>query len=381
MDPKDIPHNIAALHEKSSGIRAELKHASHLPGEIYTSEAIADLEKSRIFMTHWLCVARAEEVAKPGDYVTRRIAGESIVIARENETSIVSYLNQCLHRGVELAYGSGNARNLKCGYHAWNYDIAGRLIGAPHMREFGVDLTGARMTPVRTAIWRGWIFVNFDAKAAPFEDWIAPFDQATPWYRSAELRLAARFEVEMNCNWKFVAENLIDWYHAMTLHSGTIGKYYKLGRDPLPSKLLPNGSSTIQFDDSTKEVDPNYPFPKLPWLPKDSVFSAKGVLFPNVNMSVSADALRMWHLWPVTPSKMVAVYYILLPEASFSVPDFDAKIEKYVNYIKSVTVEDRVAIESLQRGAASQFFVPGRLSHQEVMIHHLLRHYLDVMGI
>ena len=37
--------------------------------------------------------------------------------------------------------------------------------------------------------------------------------------------------------------------------------------------------------------------------------------------------------------------------------------------------------ESLQRGAASPHFVPGRLGHMEEMIHHLLRHYLDVVGI
>ena len=88
----------------------------------------------------------------------------------------------------------------------------------------------------------------------------------------------------------------------------------------------------------------------------------------------------MWHLWPVSPSKMLAVYYILLPESSFSVPDFDGKLEKYVNYIKAVAAEDRVAIESLQRAAASQHFVPGRFAHMEELIHHLLRHYVNVMG-
>ncbi len=376
MNPKDFP----ALSKAVAATRADLNRASHLPGEIYTSEEILKMEKETIFMKTWLCVARVEEVEKPGDYITRHITGEPIVIARDNAGELVAWLNQCLHRGVEVAFGSGNARNFKCGYHAWNFDIAGRLVGAPHMRDFGVDLTDARMKPLRIAVWRKWIFINFDADAAPFEDWIAPIDAATPYFRAGEVKMAARFEVRMNCNWKFVTENLIDWYHAMTLHAGTIGKYYKLGRDPLPCKLLPNGASIIEFDGKTRDTDPNYKFPRLPWLPTDSVFSAKGVLFPNVNFSTSAESLRMWHLWPDTAGTMTAVYYILLPETSFSVPDFDTKLQGFVDYIKSVAAEDRVAIESLQRAAGSRNFVPGRMAHMEEQIHHSLRHYLNVMG-
>ena len=37
------------------------------------------------------------------------------------------------------------------------------------------------------------------------------------------LRLANKFTLELNCNWKFLNENLTDIYHIAVLHSATFG--------------------------------------------------------------------------------------------------------------------------------------------------------------
>ena len=378
-DLSDPPADLTGLREKVSGIRKELSQATHMPGELYTSDTVFAREKERIFMKQWLCIARLEEFPNPGDYITRKIAGESIIVTRQGDGGVSAFLNMCLHRGVEVAYGDGNTNRFKCPYHAWSYDIGGKLLGAP-LRGHGEQLTVDRLPPLRTATWRGWVFVNFDQDAELFRSWIAPFEDKLGFYRTGECRMAARVVVEVPCNWKFVAENLIDWYHAMTLHAETIGKYYRLDSKTFPAELLPKGGSVVRFDSSTRLSDPNFPFPKLPWLDPDGVFSAKAVMFPNLNLSAGSDSLRMWHLWPLTTTTMQAVYYILLPESSFSVPDFDAKLAQYVNYIKSVVAEDRIALESLQRAVVSPHFVPGRLAPLEVEIHHLLRHYVEAMA-
>ena len=41
----------------------------------------------------------------------------------------------CVHRGVEVAQGCGNAKAFKCPYHGWIYDLDGRLTGAAYMKE------------------------------------------------------------------------------------------------------------------------------------------------------------------------------------------------------------------------------------------------------
>ena len=371
---------LVELQETLANIRKPLAEARHLPGAMYTSPEVAEIEKQRIFMKSWLCVARAEELPKPGDYLTMTITDEPIVVARDKQGNIVSYMNMCLHRGAEVAYGQGNADHFRCPYHAWNFGIDGKLIAAPWMKESGHDLSDARLQPLLSAEWRGWVFVNFDVNAQPFDQYIAPYDKELWYYNTGECKLATKLVIEVNCNWKCITENLLDWYHASTVHAGTFGRYYKFGREPLPAHLLPGGASNIEFDAKSRSNDPNLPFPKLPWLADREVFSAKGCLFPNINFWSGADSLRMWHLWPLAPNRTRAVCHILLPESSFATPDFDVKLKQYAGYVEAVAAEDRAALESMQRGLSSPRFVPGPLSQLEVMVHHLLNHYAEVMA-
>ena len=59
--------------------------------------------------------------------------------------------------------------------------------------------------------------------------------------------------------------------------------------------------------------------------------------------------------------------------------DFEAKMKQYTNYVEAVATEDRAALESLQRGVSSPRYQPGVMSQLEVMVHHLLNHYVDVI--
>ena len=362
-----------------TAIQKPISEAHHLPGFIYTSPDVARQEKERIFMREWLCVAREEEIAKPGDYITLRITGEPVVVSRTADGKVHAFMNVCLHRGVEVAYGAGNAELFRCPYHSWTYGVDGKLMGAPRMKDAGRDMSGCELARVRCVTWQGWVFINFDPVAPEFSEFIAPLEQAAPWYRSGECRIARKLTFDVACNWKFIAENLLDWYHASVVHAGTFGKYYKLGPQALPAKLLPQGNSVITFDNSSRSLDPNLPFPKLPWLRDVSVFSGKGAIFPNINFWSGMDSLRMWHLWPVSPGQTHAVCYILLPQASFGIEGFDAKLDQYCNYVEQVALEDRGALESLQRGVDSTHFVPGPLSHLELQLQHLLKHYVTVM--
>lgn len=364
--------------EQIAGIYADVPGARHLPPEIYCSPDVAEREKSKIFMRQWLSVAREEELPNAGDYLTLRIAGEPVVIARENGGSIVAYMNACLHRGVQVAFDKGNAERFHCPYHAWTYDIAGNLIGAPRMKDSGHDLEGQRLPRIRTALWRGWVFINFDESAPSFEQFIEPYEENAWWYRSGDCRLAHKVVFDVQCNWKFIVENLVDYYHASTVHAGTFGTFYRLGTKSLPGKLLPGGGSLVEFGESIRTYDTNLPFPRLPWMAEGHVVQAKGAMFPNVNFS-AADSLRVWHIWPDGPQRTQLIGYILLPPASFNIPDYESKLKGYVDYVGRIVSEDRLALESLQSAVNSSRFNPGLLSNLEGYLQHLLKHYVDVM--
>ena len=89
--------------------REALPQTRHLPGRFYTSPELQELEKRRIFMKDWLCVARLEELSQLGDYMAIRIMDEPVLITRDQDGALHALANVCRHRGVEVAQGQGNA--------------------------------------------------------------------------------------------------------------------------------------------------------------------------------------------------------------------------------------------------------------------------------
>jgi Rieske 2Fe-2S family protein len=164
----DLSSELATKLKKA---RAGLYQARHLPGEIYTSPEIFRHEIDTIFMKEWQCVGREEEYPNPGDYLAFRIAGEPALLARDNEGKLRAFRNVCLHRGVEVATGRGNSKSFSCPYHAWTYDLTGRLMGAPMSQEVsGFDPRSCRLPAMKVDSWGGYIFVNFDPDAKDLAD-------------------------------------------------------------------------------------------------------------------------------------------------------------------------------------------------------------------
>ena len=369
---------IDGMHALVGDILPERPHARFLPGVCYVSPAVAEQEKARIFMKSWLCVAREEELPEVGDYRTLRICDEPVLLSRGPTGELTASLNMCLHSGVEVAYGAGNARAFSCPYHAWTYDCGGKLIGTPLVKRDVAGQLEPGLRRLQLATWRGWIFINFDPHAQPFAEFIKPIDEDLGYYRTGECRLADKIEFTVECNWKFFAENICDYYHLKAVHGQSSGQFYALGEEELPLRPYPGGSSSVLFDSSLRKRDTILPFPALPWL-AEHAFSAKGAIFPNINFWCGLDSLRMWHIWPVAPGRTHAVCYVLMPPESFEVPDFASKLETYRKYVRQIIEEDTVTIGSLQRAAATAHYRTGPITHLESMVHHLMRHYAEVM--
>jgi Rieske 2Fe-2S family protein len=117
-------------------VEAYEQGARTMPREYYTSPDVLVEERERIFARHWNCVGRASRIARPGDYIVRTIAGESLIILRDRGGEVRAFFNVCRHRGTRICReASGQfSETIQCPYHAWTYTTDGRLIGAPHAR-------------------------------------------------------------------------------------------------------------------------------------------------------------------------------------------------------------------------------------------------------
>jgi Rieske 2Fe-2S family protein len=361
--------------------RASLENARHLPGWAYTSADIYKQEKEKIFMSRWLCVGRLDEIPNPGDFFTLRIMSEPVLIVRNSDGEVGAFSNVCRHRGVEIAQGSGNAKRFSCPYHAWTYDLAGRLVGAPHMKKSSVDLGQCKLPRLNLEIWRGWIFICFSNSPLPFDRTIAAFENEYGFLRSDKCRLADKVVFELKCNWKFVVENHMDIYHVGTVHAKTTGRFYKGRAEDYAFNLLPDGGYSSFFEAAPLAKDGKSLFGKMSCLEeKPDTFATLGLLRPNMNWSARSDNMRMWITWPISPNQSRLVCYTLFPEEKFEDPEFKEKVFNYSNFLRAIIAEDQEMIESLQNGVDANTFSPGPLSFLERPIHHAINSYMDDMG-
>jgi Rieske 2Fe-2S family protein len=357
-------------------VQRPLTEASHAPGFIYGSPEVYMREVERLFMRDWLLAARTEELPNAGDYLTLRIAGEPIVVARDHDGTLAAFYNMCVHRGVEVAQGCGNARSFKCPYHGWIYDLGGRLTGAAYMKDSaGFDLREQRMRPLRVETWQGNVFVNFDAAAPPLAEHLAELDEDFALLRIGDCRLGNRIVLDLDCNWKFVHENLMDFYHVGVLHAKTFGARFSWEDDQV--QLKPRGGITIFYSAGPPTPGAEPLLGKMPWLEDRPVsFACTGFLPPNLTLFGRIDCVRLMVAWPDGPGRSRTVIYHLFPEEFFARPGFADTLAVYRDYQRQVLEEDRSMIESMQRAMASPAYRPGRMSTLEKPLHHYLNGYV-----
>ena len=356
--------------------RAPLDQARHVPGLVYSSPEVFQREKERMFMKDWLFVAHRDELQNPGDYLTHTVMGEPIVVARDRQGELHAFYNQCAHRGVEVASGRGNTKRFQCPYHAWTYDLDGKLVGAPFMKEVGFDLTQCRLKPLQIGMWAGWIFVSFNPDVQPLAEYVAFFEQEFGFLRQEDCALAYKYEIDFDCNWKFVYENLLDIYHVGTTHAKTIGKFQD--EASYRFKSAPEGRLSIAYQTQTMTADGKSRFGKMPWLENETErFGRIGFLPPNVTLLARCDYVRPIAHWPISPQKTHSIGYFLFPRDRLADPEFSTKIQDYVDYLTKVLQEDTDMILSLQRAMTTQGFAPGRMARLEHAIHHVIGNHLD----
>ena len=122
-------------------------------------------------------IGRSEEIERPGQFVVRELNGHNIVVTRNTAGRVTAFHNVCRHRGTRICTEAAGqfAGSIQCPYHAWTYDLDGRLIGAPHMdevphfRKADFPLHG-----VRADEWDGHVFLNLEEQgpAARASIWV-----------------------------------------------------------------------------------------------------------------------------------------------------------------------------------------------------------------
>ena len=135
-----------------------------LPRRFYADPDFYRAELERFYFSRWICAGRADQIPKAGDYFTRTLGDESVIVTRDGSGGIHALFNVCRHRGTRLTEQCDGhfVDRIQCPYHNWTYDLEGRLLAAPHMPS-GFSKDDYPLHRAGCDVWDGHIFVFLGA--------------------------------------------------------------------------------------------------------------------------------------------------------------------------------------------------------------------------
>ncbi len=349
-----------------------------LPAWCYDDADFFAAERERVFAPSWQLVCHDSDIARPGDWHTLDFLGESLVAVRGEDGQVRVFSNVCRHRGARILDGArGCARRLTCPYHAWTYDLQGRLAGVPNRADYPqMDRDRHGLRPVEHEIWHGFIFVRLHGGGPSVAQMMAPYEDQIAPYRFADMRALGRVTLRPRAvNWKIIADNYSDALHIPVAHPGLtrlFGRSYCIAAQDWVDRM--SGDLVEQLSPAFSERMYQKYLPVAEHLPEDCrrrwlYFK----LWPNTAFDIYPDQMDFMQFLPISPTRT------LIREISYALPDErrEMRAARYLNWRinRQVNAEDTALIERVQHGMRSPLFTTGPLGKSEVC----LRHFCDRM--
>ena len=353
-----------------------------LPSWTYNNAEFLALEKEAIFMRSWQLVGHVSELRHPGDFLTFDLLGESAIVLRDDKGGLRAFHNVCRHRAFRLlGQPQGHCDKLiRCRYHGFAYDLAGRLVAVPGEQDFDcLEKAEFGLVPIAMEVFLGFVFIQFADDPGPsLAEQFAPFRDALALYRTEEMEPAsAGGMTDIRADWKVAVDNNIEAYHVPVGHPGLqrlYGTTYSFEVQPLG---VSRGGGRLRDRISTNWSERHYQklLPEISHLPEERrrawlYYS----MFPNLAFDIYPDMIDYFQILPVAPGRSMS------RSRSFALADDrrEMRATRYLNnrINRQVGMEDVELVEGVQAGLGSRSYRIGQLSRKEARVkqfHDLIR--------
>lgn len=165
---------------------------------------------------YWQPVGCAAELTKEAPIIKVRVLGEDLVLYRTKSGEYGLITERCPHRLASLVNGRVDENGIRCPYHGWKFDTAGRCVETPNEPP-GSNLKDAvkkqRAYPVQRL--GGMLFAYMGPEPVPaLPRWdVLVWDHGQRWIDKHDV---------LRCNWLQAQENSVDPSHLYWLH-GSFG--------------------------------------------------------------------------------------------------------------------------------------------------------------
>ncbi len=355
-----------------------------LPQRYYTSPEIFAAEVESIFSRRWLCVGRADQIARPGEYFLAELFGESLIVVRGADSAIRAHYNVCRHRGTRMCEEKSGtfSGSIMCPYHAWTYGLDGSLLAARNMQT--VDGFEKSLYPLRQAAvheWDGFIFISMAERPAPFEREFAPLLDRWRLWAIGDLRASKRIDYDLACNWKLIFLNYSECYHCPLIHPA-LDKLSPSdsGRNDLQGGDFQGGYMTFRNPGAGDSMTlsghtSRAPLPGLNHVETERVYYY--TIFPTMLLSLHPDYVMVHYVTPLSHERTHVACEWLFDRHAMASPGFDSS--DAVEFWDMTNRQDWHVCELSQAGIRSRAYTPGPYGNQEGLLESFDRNYLAAM--
>jgi len=233
-----------------------------VPRRAFTDREVFEREYQAVFNRCWLYLGHASELTEPGSFLTRTVARRPILFNRDKDGQYHALLNACPHRGALVCRErTGKSRAFMCAYHGWVFGSDGHLMtlpgGSGYPADFKTDPQKQMVPVARMERFGDFFFVNFSKDG---EDLATYLGEAGDYLNLLADQSAAGMtvvggtqEYAIRGNWKLLAENSFDGYHAAATHSTYLDYLKHVNGEeafsPLQGKgiVLNNGHALVEY--------------------------------------------------------------------------------------------------------------------------------------
>lgn len=282
-----------------------------IEASVYTDPERFTAELENIFKAGPTIAAPAALIAEPGSFHQLTLAGVPLLLTRNKQGEAKVFANVCRHRGMKLCTveGTQKAPRLVCPYHAWTYDLDGKLIGLPRSEIFpGLEKSdlGLIEMPSREAGGLIWVGLKPDEKP-DFSDVTGKLAEDLDSLSMGNSHLYDYATFPVKANWKLVMDSMLDSYHVTRLHKDSLAQFSADSENQIDriGPHIRNAAHRGNFDRKLISRDHKD-------MARMMVFSYIG--FPNGIIVVSPGYISLGIVRPVAIDQTEVDYYMLAAE-------------------------------------------------------------------
>ncbi|MEV4166810.1 aromatic ring-hydroxylating oxygenase subunit alpha [Nonomuraea dietziae] len=337
-----------------------------LPGHYYTDQELFAREQKNIFEAMWFCAVRSSDLPKPGSFKTVQVGGESILVTRARDKTVRAFFNVCRHRGAQLcAEESGEVkRAFQCMYHAWTYDLDGKLIAAPNLTKMAdLDRVEYGLVKVHVREWLGYVWVCLADEPPSFEEDVLGAVterlgalELIDNYDVAGLEVGRRIVYDVKANWKLIIENFMECYHCATIHPELTEVLPEFADGYAAQYFVGHGA---EFGEEIRgfTVDGSEGLDRIPGVSEDQDRRYYAITIkPQVFINLVPDHVIVHRMFPLAVDRtVVECDWLYLPGVVASGKDLDKSVELF----HRVNEQDFEACERCQPAMGSRTYARG----------------------